>query len=222
MEENSCVIISGGEACSLRDISAAYIIACDRGYAYARSAGLRPDAVIGDFDSFDGGGELARQDGVPVIQLPVRKDDTDTMKAARYALEQGYTDITLLCALGGRLDHLLANLQTAAFVVKHGGRARIVSDDTEVTVFSGGTERFMRRDGRSLSVFALSDCCTGVSIRGASYDMEDGVLENSFPLGVSNAWKEPVTEISVKTGILAVVSAEYAEGEAIHDEKIPE
>ena len=223
MDGNSgrrCLIVSGGEYGGLHNIEpGAFIIACDRGYEYARRAGLRPDAVIGDFDSFEDGEALARADGLSVIRVPYRKDDTDTMLAVRYALERGYDNIMLTCALGGRLDHLLANLQTAAFIVRHGGRARIVSDDTEVTVFTAGGVTLPRRDGWSLSVFSLTDRCEGVSIRGAGYDVTDAVLENTFPLGVSNAWKEAQTDITVREGILAVVSARYHTGETVHDEQ---
>ncbi len=47
------------------------------------------------------------------------KDDTDTQYAARWLLEQGYDEITLLGALGGaRLEHTLANLATGLYLAK--------------------------------------------------------------------------------------------------------
>ena len=71
-----CAIISGGEPDDLTGIHEAdFIIACDRGYAYAKEAGIRPDLLVGDFDSYRG----ALDKSVPVLDLPVEKDDTDTM-----------------------------------------------------------------------------------------------------------------------------------------------
>ena len=41
-----CAIISGGQEDALCGIEAAdFIIACDRGYAYANAAGIRPDLI---------------------------------------------------------------------------------------------------------------------------------------------------------------------------------
>ena len=103
-----CAIISGGEYSPMDDIKAAeYIIACDRGYSYAKRSGIVPDLLLGDFDSYTG----KLPEGAAVERLPREKDDTDTMHAVRRALELGFTRISLYCALGGRLDHLLANLQ---------------------------------------------------------------------------------------------------------------
>lgn len=50
-----CAIISGGEYSPMDDIKAAeYIIACDRGYSYAKRSGIVPDLLLGDFDSYTG------------------------------------------------------------------------------------------------------------------------------------------------------------------------
>ena len=48
-------IVSGGRFSPLTDIEkCGYIIACDRGYEYLHEAGLRPDLLVGDFDSYTG------------------------------------------------------------------------------------------------------------------------------------------------------------------------
>lgn len=75
-----CAIISGGEFAPLDGIEhAACVIACDRGYEYAARCGIKPDLLLGDFDSYTG----ALPAGVEVLRLPVEKDDTDTMSAVR-------------------------------------------------------------------------------------------------------------------------------------------
>lgn len=209
--EELCLIVSGGEECPLPEElrAARYVIACDRGYAYAARYGLKPDLVIGDFDS------AAPPADVPVERAPTRKDDTDTMLAVRRALKEGYREIAIVCAFGGRFDHALANLQAGAFVVAHGGRARLYGADTEALVFSGGCETLPRRDGRSLSLFALSDRCAGVSVRGTKFVCEDAEITNAFPVGVSNVWEAETAEIECKSGILAVIQSKLKRGEHI-------
>lgn len=212
MGNGLCVVVSGGEYCEIPEElrRADYVIACDRGWQYAAKMGLRPDWIVGDFDSAP-----PPETEAPVTRVPTRKDDTDTMLAARRALELGYRDVAILCAFGGRLDHTLANLQTAAFLVERGARTRLVGKDTEALAFTGGTERFPRREGRSLSLFALSDCCEGVTVRGTKYTCENERLTNAFPLGVSNVWASQQAEVSVSAGTLLVLQCRLAPGEHI-------
>ncbi len=200
---NICLIISGGDFSPFTVPEGAFVIACDRGYAYARRCGVRPDLVVGDFDSY--GGEVAA--GIPVRKLPVEKDDTDTVSALRCALSRGFEEITLVCALGGRLDHLLANLQAAVFAAKRGAALRIVGADTEILTLRPGSLRLPRKEGWSLSVFAAEDRCRGVSITGAKYELHDAELTNDFPLGVSNEWAAPMAEISLREGTMLIVQS---------------
>ena len=208
--DSLCLIISGGEFCPLPQALPAprYTIACDRGYLHAARLGVRPDLILGDFDS------APPPDGqIPAERFPARKDDTDTMLAVRRALDGGFRDIAIACALGGRADHALANLQAGAFVAARGGRARLFGRGTEITVFSRSTERFKRRPGCALSVFSLSDECTGVTLEGTQYDCRDIVLSSSFPLGVSNGWSGGEARVTVRTGILAVLVSALNEPE---------
>ena len=118
-----CAIISGGQSDDLAGIrDADFIIACDRGYAYAKEAGIRPDLLVGDFDSYRG----ALDKSVPVLDLPVEKDDTDTMAAVRWAVSEGFSELRLYCALGGRLDHLMGNIQALSFACERGVKASLL------------------------------------------------------------------------------------------------
>lgn len=207
-----CLLISGGDFCDITEElhAAEHIIACDRGWQYAKRLGLTPDLIVGDFDSAP-----PPENHSHIERVPTRKDDTDTMLAARHALTAGYREIAICCAFGGRLDHALANIQTAAWLTSRGARVRLTGVDTDALVFAGGTERFPRRDGWSLSVFALSDVCEGVTIRGAKYECEGVSLTNAFPLGVSNVWASPEAVISARSGILMVMQSRLRKGEHI-------
>ena len=205
-----CLIISGGEFAPFAPPEEdCFVIACDRGYEYALRCGLRPDLVVSDFDSYSG----AVESGIPIQHLPTEKDDTDTMSALRRALAEGCTEITLVCALGGRLDHLLANLQSAVFAAVRGARVRILSADTEILTLREGTLRLPRREGWSLSVFSAGEVCRGVTIRGGKYPLEDAELRWDFPLGVSNEWAAEAAEISVREGTLLIVLSRMPEAD---------
>ncbi len=198
----SFVIISGGEYSPIGRIGPDdFVIACDRGYEYAAREGIKPDLVVGDFDSYSGDVE----GGIAIDRYFSEKDDTDTMIAVRYAVEQGGTELHMRCALGGRLDHLLANIQAAAFAAKHGLSVEILDRDTRMLTMNPGSLSLPRMEGFSLSLFALSDRCRGVDISGAKYPLKGAELSNAFPLGVSNEWKDSRADIRLEEGLLLVV-----------------
>lgn len=202
MKQNRCVVISGGDFSPVPGISPDdFVIACDRGYVYCERLGLRPDLIISDFDSYTGPVDSE----IPLNRFVSEKDDTDTMLAVRYAVEHGFHELLLCCALGGRLDHLIANLQSLVFAQKHGLPAVLLSEDTEIRTLAGGALRIPRREDRSLSVFALDGPCQGVCITGAKYPLANAELLPSFPLGVSNTWAGEEAVISVEEGILLIV-----------------
>lgn len=195
-----CVIISGGEFAENICTDNAFVITCDKGYEYALRLGIEPDLFIGDFDSFHG--KISER--TEILSLPIVKDDTDTLFAARYALDKGFDDISIYCALGGRLDHSFANIQTGAFIASKGSLAAVYGHDQELYFLSGGSINLKQKDGYALSVFSISDKCTGVNISGAKYPLNDFTLINTFPLGVSNEWASDMISVSASTGILMV------------------
>jgi len=206
----TCIIISGGDYSPLpKDIDYEYCIACDKGYEYAGRMGIKPDVVIGDFDSYEGDIKADHKD-IPVLTFPVEKDDTDTMLAIKHALSLGYNRIILTCALGGRLDHTLANVQSMAYAATHGAVCELYSDSEYLRTLNSETEKSIvlgNKPNSSLSLFALSDKCEGVTIKGAKYNAENVELTNDFPLGVSNAWGDSDVTVSIRKGLLLIVES---------------
>jgi len=198
----SCLIISGGEFAPLpAGLRFDFCIACDRGFEYAERLGIRPDLIVGDFDS----ASHIPEGDIPVVRLPAMKDDTDTMSAVKTALDTGYTELHIVCAFGGRLDHTLANVQTAAYVTAHGGHCHMYGKEAELTVVKNGELRLPEKKHSYLSVFAIGGPCSGVSLSGTGYELSDACLTPDYPLGVSNEWAGPEAVITVKNGMLAVV-----------------
>ena len=199
-----CLIISGGteDIIPCYEPEADLIIACDRGYEYARRKGIRPDLAIGDFDSCT----VKIESAVKQLIYPKEKDDTDTMLAVRKAAEEGFSQVEICCALGGRLDHTVANLQALAFAAENGLEGSITGKDSQIYMIKGEkTICLLKKEGWSLSVFSFSDWCRHVRIKGTKYLLEDGTLTNRFPIGVSNQWEEEKAEISLKEGLLCII-----------------
>jgi len=78
-----------------------YVICADAGYDTAVQYGVRPDLVIGDFDS----AAKRPPETIRTIKLPVEKDVTDMMGAVMVGQKLGYKTFVLIGGLGGGRLH---------------------------------------------------------------------------------------------------------------------
>ena len=201
------MIISGGELeyTKLPDeikIGDYYVIAADKGYEYALRLGISPDAVVGDFDTL---GKVPECGETQVY--PKEKDDTDTMLAARLCVKKGFKEAVIIGALGGRLDHTVANIQTLKFLLDSGVKAEIISPDEKITLLKDSEIILSRTEGFSLSVFALDSECRGVTERGVKYPAEKAVINSGFPIGACNEITDKCACISVEKGTLLIIQS---------------
>jgi len=204
MMNKLCSIISGGDFSSLDDIEKSdFIIACDKGYEYALESKIKPDLIVGDFDSCDVLSKIDSNNS-KIIKLNKEKDETDTMFAVKYAIEHEFDEIFFYCFLGGRLDHIIANIQAASYAMKKINHCKVFDKKNEIHFIRDYKIVIPKRKNCSLSLFSLSDCCTGVSINNVKYPLNNAILNNCFPIGISNEWINDA-EISVCSGILMIV-----------------
>ncbi|MBQ1376574.1 MAG: thiamine diphosphokinase [Lachnospiraceae bacterium] len=178
-----------------------FICAADAGYAYLKEAGIRPDLVVGDFDSSD-----EPQGDFEIIRLPVVKDDTDIVYCVREGFRRGFLHFLILGALGGeRLSHTVANLQLLSMIRKKGGDAVLRFGNITAFVL-GRTERvhFDASLKGSLSLFSLSESAV-VTLENLFYVLEEGELTRTFPLGVSNHFTGKPAAVDVHRGEVLVI-----------------
>ena len=193
-----CVIFCAAEFDQLLEPvgSADYILAADGGLRHLEKLNLKPQGILGDFDSLG---------YVPVGAevFPVEKDDTDSMLAARKGLKLGFREFWFYGALDGpRLDHTVANFQTLQFLADRGARGYLIGRDYLVTVVKNGRISFPEEAEGIISLFCLGADAKGVTIRGLYYELENGTLTPGFPLGVSNHFDGKAASIEVKDGSL--------------------
>ena len=201
VEEYICGIVSGGDKAPLDGIEeCGLIIACDRGYTHLTEEGIEADLFVGDFDSCDEG----TLDNSPRLELEKEKDDTDTLAAIRFAIDQGITQLRMYCCFGGRMDHFLGNIQAASFAASKGIKVSMCDENTEMYFLNSGSITVEKREGYSLSLLSVSDSASGVWIEGAKYPLSDKTISNVFPIGISNEWIDDVT-ITVKSGVIVVM-----------------
>ncbi len=164
-----------------------------------------PQAVVGDFDSADARlVAWARKRGSTLRRFPREKDKTDTELALEYAIAQGVTEVDFLGALGGRIDHTLANVGLLTLAASRGLRARIVDGRTQVTLVEDDFQ--LEATPRDLvSLIALSETVRGVTTQGLKYPLTDGTLERGSSLGVSNEVIALPSSVRIRNGLLLIV-----------------
>ena len=199
--ERICCVIGAGEMGSPVLPPKRFVICADAGLRHAQRLRIEPDLIVGDFDSL---GETPQ--GEHVIVHPSVKNETDMLLAVQCGIERGFRSFLLFGAMGGRLDHTLGNIEVLRYLSSKGCRAKIIGVKQCAAVLTDGeTFSFEPRETGFFSVFSLSDCCEGVSIRGAKYELDNYTLLPLYTRGVSNEFCGSGVEIGVKKGSLLLI-----------------
>ena len=181
------------------------VICVDGGARNALALGFEPRLVVGDMDSI--GTELRERlekGGCRFIEHPPRKDETDSELAVRYALAESVTELVMLAALGGRIDHTLANVMLLAIPELSHVKARVIDGNQELLlvrdeiVIEGSV-------GDVVSLVPLSGDVVGVRTEGLQYALSGGTLKFGAARGVSNVLVARQARVEIRDGLLLLV-----------------
>ncbi len=200
-------------------LAEAYVIAADSGLSSAEAMAVRPDLIVGDFDSYTG--TLPEGDDAPeILRVPAEKDVTDTVLACQIALERGFRHLIILGGTGGRADHYLSNILWLCSLKKQGAEVllsdgrnefRVLRDERAVIPRVPGVTKPGGGDGWYFSLFALGiaggERCT-VTASGCRYPLPAPVELNwdNPSYAVSNEVTAERAEITVTGTVLLIRS----------------
>ena len=202
MKNKICYIVGAGENYGLDFTPSTndFVIAADAGIRYLDECGITANLVIGDFDSLN---------DMPVhpntMTLSAEKDDTDMLAAVREGIKAGYSDFHIYCGMGGRIDHTIANLQVLTYLSENGMHGFLFGKDSVITAITNQKITFDKIPSGYVSVFSHSEKSEGVYLNGLKYELNNAILTNTFPLGVSNEFIGRESSISVGSGTLLIV-----------------
>ena len=200
-----CVIVGGAAiedydrlcACLKKDD---FIIFCDSGLRHMGALKVIPDLIVGDFDSH----KDPKLD-VETIVLPVEKDDTDTVYAAKEGMRRGFEEFLLIGAVGARLDHTLANISILLMLDKAGKRAQLI-DDYSVMEIVSGKPAFIEDTYPFFSLLNITGTARGVDIANAKYPLCNAEIDCDYQYGVSNqVLKGARAMVRVRKGCLLLI-----------------
>ncbi|MCC6962692.1 MAG: thiamine diphosphokinase [candidate division Zixibacteria bacterium] len=155
------------------------IIAVDGALTLFAKLDLRPQVVLGDFDSVDPA-VLAQFEDCERVEYPRDKDATDGELAVRYALEHECRQIEIYGAIDTSFetDQMLANIFLLDFIQREGSDLKpppfgeLLDHRQRIWLWSEGTIQFAGKAGEQFSVIPLSTRVR-LSIEGAKWNLKD-------------------------------------------------
>lgn len=203
------VIVSGGMMEEdfvlpiLKSEETEFVIGVDKGLEFLYKHEIKPDYIVGDFDSVSR--ELVdyyREElNVPIREFNPVKDASDTEIALRLCLGLNRKSILILGGTGSRIDHLWANVQCLQIALQAGVDARIVDSHNQIRLLDSDiTLKKSEAFGPYFSLFPLEMPVDELSIRGAKYPLQNHFLKPSDSLCVSNEFAEDEVTISFVYG----------------------
>ncbi len=203
------VIVSGGlleeefALPILKSEDTEFIIGVDKGLTFLYRHCIKPDYIVGDFDSVprDLVDYYREEINVPIREFNPVKDASDTEIALRLCLDMKRKEIWILGGTGNRIDHLWANVQCLQIALEAGADARIMDSHNRIRLIDH--EIVLKKEeafGPYFSLFPLELPVDGFSISGAKYPLQNHFLRPSDSLCVSNEFEEDEVKISFSYG----------------------
>jgi thiamine pyrophosphokinase len=193
----------------------ALVVAADGGARSAQLCGLNVDLVVGDGDSLDPT-ELAAMEaaGVQVERSRSDKDESDTELAVLACLARGASEITIVGAFGGRLDHELANVSLLALGALGDRPMQLLDGQTRVRLVRGpgkgsdpGRLTLRGRIGDLVTLLPLGGDVEGITTEGLRYPLRDESLRLGPARGLSNVRLTATATVVVRSGLLLVIES---------------
>ena len=150
--------------------------------------------------------------GVPIITAPAAKDETDLELALAHALAREPHEIVICAALGGRADHMLANVLLLARPALTGRRVMLVDGRESIRLLrervgeaAPAQLELPGASGDLLSLLPLGGNAIGVTTEGLQYPLHDETLFLGQARGVSNVFTGTRARVTLRRGSLLVI-----------------
>ncbi|HUF00200.1 MAG TPA: thiamine diphosphokinase [Anaerolineales bacterium] len=188
-----------------------YIICADGGTRHALALNVRPNLIIGDMDSVEKEQlQKFKETDVSIELFSHDKNETDLELAITRAVERSPTRIIIAAALGGRLDHTLANISLLTDLRLSTFDIRL--DDGVEEIFlcrakspSGDQVEVHGRSGDIVSLLAWQGAVSEVQTTNLKWALHKETLYPDKTRGVSNEMTDTIASISIGSGLLLIL-----------------
>jgi len=213
MEMKNLFIVTGGiltESLIAKIQDDDLIIGVDRGAEWLMNHGCIPHYIVGDFDSANPSflENIKGEYGDRIQVFPTEKDETDTELAMRYAISMDPKSITMIGAIGTRLDHVLANIHVLLQAAKQNIPSQIYGTNNRIQlILPNKTLQLQKSEYKYVSLLPFTEFVDGIELLGFKYQLSNATMQAGIPYGISNELINEKGVISIKNGILLVIES---------------
>ena len=194
----------------MKNIVGQNMIAVDRGLEMLYALNIVPNHVVGDFDSVSTSILQFYQKNPQIVfhKYNPEKDNTDTDIALKLAIELNSSTITIMGALGKRMDHALANIHILKEALEIGIPCEILDSYNRIYLVKENTQLVKDKTyGKYISFLPLTTTVKGITLKGFQYPLNNASLSVGLSLGISNEIVDDMATIELKEGILIVIES---------------
>lgn len=170
------------------------VICADGGYNLARKYGLKVDYIIGDFDSI---GDYDKN--IEIVSFTKEKDKTDGELAVLYAANRGCKKLHIYGADGGRLDHVISNINLLHIGAEVGVRVTVHCESCTIYL-ANATFDLAVNIGDIISIVPFSEYVHISNTKGLKYEIKESSLRKGTTQGISNVATADSITIDVSVG----------------------
>ncbi len=182
------------------------VLAANGGALHCMRLDIEPAFVVGDLDSLDEANrQILETSGTEFITHPLNKDQTDLELALLAAVDRNVTNITVLGAMGGRLDMAFANVLLLALPDLSEVRIELWQGNQTAWLVRPPGEALPGEHGDLLSLIPLGGAASGVTTVDLKYALSDETLKSGPARGISNVIDGSDPSINLRGGAMLVV-----------------
>lgn len=187
-----------------------YVIVADGALEVMDRTGLCFHSLVGDFDTV--APELLQKYehrlGLYVERHIPEKNETDSELALRIALSKQPTEIIILGATGGRMDHTIGNIHLMYQCMKQGIPCAIYDEWNKIQLIQNETVLDKKTSyGTYVSFLPFFESAQGVTLKGFRYPLTDANLEKGTTLAISNEIEAESASVVVEKGVLICIES---------------
>ena len=205
-----CIIISAGDFLEESIIKKEFdlLIVADGGYhnfLKLRNLDINDiDVLIGDFDSLDIK-KIKLSSNTKIITLNPIKNDTDIVDACKYGLNMGYNEFYIYGALGGRIEHSIANIGVLSYLKDNMANGYLIDNKKIIRVLKNECITLDETLKGYISIFSMYEKSSGVTLKNLKYELNDYSISENYPIGIDNEFIDKEAFIEVKNGKLLLI-----------------
>ncbi len=187
-----------------------HVIVSDGALAVMDRMHLPFHSLVGDFDTIDPEilQKYENKFGIYVERHRPEKNETDSELAIQIAMQKQPSDIVMLGATGGRMDHTLGNLHLIYQCMKKGIPCAVYDEWNRITLIE--KEVIIEKKkiyGKYISFLPFFERAENINLEGFAYPLLHAVLEKGTTLAISNEIDAPIAKVTVEKGILICIES---------------